>query len=272
MKPVSNTAFYCCGIRMWDAERKNPACGDIFAKKFMDDRGIHILEEFKSETRPNAANVARHRIIDDVLRDWLASDPALRVVSIGAGFDSRAYRLQGGVWVELDEPPLIAYKNLRLPVEECPNELHRIAIDFGADALESKLALYTKVDSVVIVIEGVFMYLKPEAVAALLRTLQRLFPRHRLICDLMTGRFFEKYSRPLHEKIERLGASFVFTVESPAEIFLDGGYRLVSSQSIVGRAAELGLLSTPRILIRLFARTAERGYQIYIFEYNSHAT
>ena len=96
MKPISRTAFYCCGVRMQDAERSNPVCGDIYAKAFMNEDGLRILEAFKDETKPNASNVARHRIIDDFLVQELLADPSLCVVIIGAGFDSRAYRLKGG--------------------------------------------------------------------------------------------------------------------------------------------------------------------------------
>ena len=139
MNPISKTAFYCCGVRMQDAERSNPICNDIYAKTFMNDDGLQILEAFKDEPRPNASNVARHRIIDDLLRQELIAHPNLSIVIIGSGFDSRAYRLNGGTWIELDEPQVISYKNERLPVSSCENELHRIPIDFSTESLEEKL-------------------------------------------------------------------------------------------------------------------------------------
>src|SRR5690349_375784 len=113
MNPISKTAFYCCGIRMQDAERQNPVCGDTYAKVFMNDEGLQIFEAFKDETSPNASSVARHRIIDDFLRQELLIHPDLCIILIGAGFDSRAFRLKGGTWIELDEPQVIEYKNER---------------------------------------------------------------------------------------------------------------------------------------------------------------
>ena len=219
MKPISKTAFYCCGVRMQDAERSTPVCGDIYAKTFMNEDGLRILEAFKDETRPNTTNVGRHRIIDDLLRQDLLANPNLLVVIIGAGFDSRAYRLKDGTWVELDEPQVISYKNERLPVSGSENELHRIPIDFSTESLEEKLSSYAHRSPVTIVIEGVFMYLEEEVIRQLLQTLQRLFPQHKLICDLMTRDFFEKYSKTLHEKVTGMGASFKFTVENPETIF-----------------------------------------------------
>jgi O-methyltransferase involved in polyketide biosynthesis len=71
MKPISKTAFYCCGVRMQDAERTDPVCGDTYAKLFMNEDGLQVFDAFKDEQNPNASNVTRHRIIDDFLRDEL---------------------------------------------------------------------------------------------------------------------------------------------------------------------------------------------------------
>ena len=93
MGPISNTAFYCCGIRMRDAESARPVCGDQFAKLFMNEHGMEIYRRFAGERGPNMSNVARARYIDDLLRARLAANPRLQVVLFGCGFDSRAFRL-----------------------------------------------------------------------------------------------------------------------------------------------------------------------------------
>lgn len=267
MKPISQTAFYCCGVRMQDAERDKPVCGDVYAKVFMNEDGLRILEKFKDETGPNSSNVARHRIIDDLLRQELAAHPDLRVVIIGAGFDSRAYRLEGGTWLELDEPQVIAYKNERLPVSDSQNELHRIAIDFSSDSLEDKLSPFAgRGGPVVVVVEGVFMYLEQRAIEQLLHTLPRLFPRHKLICDLMTRKFFEKYGRTMHEKLTGMGATFKFTADNPEEIFVKSGYQRVDRISIVVKSTEFERRKIPKILFRTLLRTLANGYAIYVFE------
>jgi methyltransferase (TIGR00027 family) len=266
MKPISRTAFYCCGVRMQDAERSDPVCGDVYAKVFMNEEGLRILEAFKDETNPNASNVARHRIIDDLLRRELLADPDLRVVIIGAGFDSRAYRLEGGRWVELDEPQVIAYKNERLPASDCGNELHRVAIDFSTDTLEEKLAPFSDRASVAVVIEGVFMYLEEGAIRQLLQALRRLFPRHKLICDLTDREFFESHGQTLHEKLTGLGASFKFTADNPEEVFLENGYALTERISIVEKAVLFESHNIPSDVLEELLPTLPAGYAIYVFE------
>lgn len=267
LKPISKTAFYCCGIRMRDAESARPVCGDTYARLFMNEEGLRILAAFDDEEGPNAGNVARARIVDDILRRELAADPKLQVVIIGAGFDSRAYRLKGGRWVELDEPQVIAYKEERLPASGCENELRRVAIDFATEALEEKLAPFASETRVVVVLEGVLMYLEESAIRELLRTLHKLFPRHMLVCDLLNRRFFEKYGRKIHKKVEDLGAAFKFVVEDPEQVFLESGYRRADKISIVGKSVEFrGGSVVMSLLLKTLLRTVATGYSIYVFE------
>lgn len=261
-------AFYCCGVRMKDAEADNPVCSDKYAKIFMNDEGLQIYEAFKDELEPNASNVARHRIIDDLLRQELSADPNLRIVLIGAGFDTRAYRLKGGKWAELDEPQIITYKNERLPINECNNELQRIPINFSTDSLEQKLLQFSTGAPVVVVIEGVFMYLRKDVIEHLLNTLRHLFGNHKLICDLMSREFLEKYARTLHEKIVQIGASFI-VMDAPHKIFIDSGYRLAENISIVVKAIEFRSIRIPTSLFQMFFRTLSKGYSVYVFEYKS---
>ncbi len=266
MKPISKTAFYSCGVRMEDAERNNSVCSDIYAKFFMNEDGQRILESFKDETSPNATIIARHRIIDDFLRRELVADPDLCVLLIGAGFDSRAFRLDGGKWLELDEPQIIKYKNERLPVANCRNGLHRIPIDFSTDSLEEKLSVFASNSPVVVVIEGVFSYLEEQMIKETLHTLRRLFPHHKLIGDLMNRQFFEEYGKTMHEKLSGLGADFKFTADEPEKIFIENGYNCLEKTSMVKKAIEFGLLKIPKIALENELTTLANGSAIYLFE------
>jgi len=266
MKPISKTAFYCCGVRMQDAERDKPICGDTYAKVFMNEQGLQILDTFKDETRPNASNVARHRLIDDLLRQELLANPNLTIVIIGAGFDTRAFRLKGGTWVELDEPQVITYKEERLPAANSQNELHRISIDFATESLEQKLATFSGRSPVTVVIEGVLGYLEEAAIVKLLETLHHLFPRHRLICDLMTTEFFEKNAGTIHEKLTGMGATFKFTLDNPEEIFLKNGYRQLETIPVIEKAVLFEAGEIPPEVWQTVQPTLPQGYSIHVFE------
>ena len=264
--PVSRTAYYCCGVRMLDAETKHPVVNDRYAVRFMNEEGMKTFNAFRKFKAPNASNIARHRIADDILRDFIHKHDDPTIIIIGAGFDSRAYRLTGGDWIELDEPHLIEYKNEKLPIAVCKNSLTRIPIRFEDESINDKLIHYASRKSVIIVVEGVLMYLTEETVKSLLDTLVKLFPTHEFVCDLMTKKFFDKYGYKIHHKINDLGATFSFIIDEPKSIFIDKGYQLISKTSTVMRAVELKILNIPAFILRWFMKPLIEGYAIYHFK------
>lgn len=270
---ISNTAFYCCGIRMEDAMRKNPVCNDQYARRFMNERGLEIFEPFRSETMSNITNVTRCRIIDDILREEIYNNVNTTIITIGAGFDTRPYRLQGGKWIELDEPQVIDYKNEKLPVSECKNYLERIPINFSRESLIDKLKIADNNEPAIIVIEGVFMYLEPENILKTIKALQSRFPEHVLLCDLMNKRFFEKFARKIHVKLVETGGTFTTRPEKPAEIFISNHYIETDHIPINRHARELGIykdiLNIPLFVSRIIGLLMKGldGYAIHRFHF-----
>ena len=190
--PISRTAYYTLGVRAWDAKQPKPLCGDSFASAFMNAEAEQIWGQFKDLQKPNSANAARHGIIDEHLSMELAADPTAQVIVIGAGFDTRAFRLTGGRWVEVDEPSIITCKETRLPAAGAPNPLTRVPIAFAHESIVERLAAHSGKDTTHVVVEGVLMYLTHAEHRELLQSLQQLFPRHFIYCDLMRQSFFER--------------------------------------------------------------------------------
>ena len=264
--PISRTAYYTLGVRAWDASQPKPVCGDSFAKNFMNEEAQNVWREFKDLLMPNASNAARHAIIDTYLRDALSVASDSQIVIIGAGFDTRAFRIKGGAWIEVDELAIITYKESRLAASKAHNTLTRISIDFATDSLSDRLTPFKKPGTAHIIIEGVLMYLTHEQRRRLISDLKNLFPKHIIYCDLMRQSFFEKYGRPIHEKIIALGASFKDMSEHPENLFLDNGYKMLSCVSIPLYAARNARIGIPPFVIRYFLKTLRDGYQICRFE------
>ncbi len=265
---ISRTAFFCCGIRAQDAESANPICGDTYADDFMTDEGRSILARFATTgQRRNVSNVVRARMIQDDIGTRLRRNPELQVVNIGAGFDSRAYRLTGGNWLEFDEPAIIEHKESCVPSSTCPNPLRRIAVDFSAGELSDALSRHCDPTAeTLVVIEGVFMYLERSEVIDLLEAVAETLPRHALICDLMDKTFFDKHVGELHDQIVALGSEFKFLEDRPEKVFLDNGYlQQRKPVSIVGRANELGAVFAPAILLGTVMKSLRDGYRIHTF-------
>jgi len=81
----------------------------------------------------------------------LQKTPRLRVVLLGAGFDTHAFRLTCGRWIEIDEPAL---EESKLPASGAPNRLERIGVDFAQDSIADKLAPWAGESPVTVVMEG----------------------------------------------------------------------------------------------------------------------
>jgi O-methyltransferase involved in polyketide biosynthesis len=202
----------------------------------------------------------------------LAKDVRTTVVTIGAGFDTRPYRLTGGRWIEIDEPAIIEYKNERLPLAECPKPVSRIPIVFSTESLASRLDTIANHGPVVVVVEGVFMYLEPVAIEATLAAICGRFRRHTLLCDLMNRRFFERFAQSVHAKLMAAGGTFTARPDDPVALLRKHDYVETERIPIFGRAAELGVLwdrvgipaPVAWLMLNVFARDL-RGYAVHRF-------
>ncbi len=266
MEQIAKTAYYCCGVRAADAKRDQPLCGDTIAGRFMTGEGEEIFARFKDLKGPNLFNVLRHRIIDDWLKERLRDTPDLRIVLLGAGFDTRAFRFPGGRYVEIDQPEIIAAKEAKLPASAAPNPLARVAIEFSAEALAEKLAPWRGEHPVVVVMEGVAFYLKKTELRKTLNTLVTTFPRHVLMCDLATAPFVRQHCDWLKLWVEELGGHLGEPFDDPAAAVMASGYRERARISLADRARELGKLPIPSLLYNTVLRGLQTGYQVYRFE------
>lgn len=266
MDAVGQTAYYCCGVRAADAASGKPVCGDQYAQRFMTEEGRAAFAPFAGLTTPNASNATRARLIDDLLRARLRDDPRQKIILMGAGFDTRAYRLGGGDWVEFDQPELLARKTSLLPISECPSPLTRVGVDFSHDVLARKLAPFKGTPHALVVLEGVSMYLTPEQQKQTLAALAAAFPGHTLICDLMSARFANRVASSFRAILRGLGTDFAAQRDDPRQTFLEAGYVAEQRLSILGRARELGAVRIPGFLFNTVLRTLRDGYCVHVFK------
>lgn len=264
--PVARTAYYCCTLRADDAALAKPVCGDTLAERFVDDHTRRELAPLLALSKPAASNVARHRLIDDLLRRRLAERPETRVIVLGAGFDTRAFRLEGGRWWEVDDPQLLALKEERLPASTAPNPLVRVTFAFREESLATRLAPLAGDDRAVVVLEGVSMYLEDDVLARIAETVREALPQATLIADLMTARFARTWSRDLRRELARLGATYGDRGEHPRRIIERAGYRAAERHSIAGRARAAGTLRLPGLLFHTVLRGVRDGYAVWVFE------
>lgn len=265
IQPLPLTAFYCCALRAADAASANPVCGDDLAARFIDDETLARLQPALSFSKPAASNVARHRIIDDIIRGALKKNRDLRIILLGAGLDTRAFRIQGGRWWEFDDAALFALKEARLPARTALSPLTRTAIDFSRDDLHDFLAPLAGNEEALVVLEGVSMYLPIDVLTKTAATIRASLPRAAVVCDLMSPAFRERFSKPLYRELGRLGAHFALNPTHPRSAFEGVGYSAKEVVSIVGRAREAGTLRVPRWLFNSLLRELRDGYAVWTF-------
>ncbi len=112
----------------------------------------------------------RERVIDEFLKACL-NEGMTQVVLLGAGFDTRPYRIpeMGSARVfEVDHPATQAEKRARLQkaVDPLPSNVTYVAIDFNTQTLEDRLLSegYDEHVQTLFIWQGVIMYLTPEGV------------------------------------------------------------------------------------------------------------
>jgi methyltransferase (TIGR00027 family) len=153
------SAFLSCGLRLAAGLARIPGIYNLFAG-IIDRRW------------PGAgtSGIARTRVLDDLTIKALSSG-ATQVVLLGAGFDSRPYRLAGmertGVY-EVDHPGTSARRQsiIKGLFGFIPTNVKFVPLDFNKDELDIRLneAGFDFACQTIIIWEGVSSYLSPEAV------------------------------------------------------------------------------------------------------------
>ncbi len=149
----------------------------------------HLVPRFIDNRWPGvrASVVARTRLIDEAIIAALGEHTE-QLVILGAGFDSRAYRLPGlrGTTVfEVDHPDTQAAKRRALGrvISVLPKHVRFVPIDFNRQELRSVMpaAGYRESARTFIVWEGVTNYLTEAAVDAILTWCARASPGSRVL-------------------------------------------------------------------------------------------
>lgn len=183
--------------------------------------------------------VARHRWLDDALLDALPT--VEQVVILGAGYDTRAWRLAAAlgdrpVW-EVDHPATAARKRARLPAAGLdPARVRAVTVDFRHQRLVDRLAEagFPRGRPTFFTWEGVTMYLSRAEVLATLRDLAALGgPGSTVALDLWTPAegLFGAAERLGGRALELLGEPLRFGLPPHAVpvLFAEAGWELAEA-------------------------------------------
>ena len=170
------------------------------------------------------AQICRTRFIDDAVQAALSQGIA-QVVILGAGFDTRPYRLAGMERVkvlEVDLPSVQEDKKKRLQKHfgRLPEQVTFVPIDFDTQSLEAVLTgtAFDPSRPVVFVWEGVTQYLSEEAVRRTLAFVGKSAPGGILVFTYVLKSIIERHSdipgaEKLMEVVAKRGAPWLFGLE-----------------------------------------------------------
>jgi O-methyltransferase involved in polyketide biosynthesis len=155
----------------------------------------------------------RAKKLDAVARAFLAEHGNGVILHLGCGLDSRFWRVDDGQveWYDLDMPPVIELRRQFYAEQERYHLLASSVTD-----LDWTNAVATVNRPVLIVAEGLLMYLDEANVKRLFLRLREVFPGCRLIADVfsrMTARSAAK-----HPSLKQTGASLGWGIDEPREL------------------------------------------------------
>lgn len=174
---VSDTARWVAYYRGVETFRPNAIFKDPLAVRLAGEKGRAIASRANKYMGNGWPIVARTKAIDDLILDCVARG-CDGVLNLAAGLDTRPYRLAlppSLPWIEADFPGIIDEKNAVLANETPRCRLQRVGVDLS-DTQTRRAFLEEAIGDrkrVLVLTEGLVMYLDEATVRALSRDLRR---------------------------------------------------------------------------------------------------
>ncbi len=189
LSTLSKTLFIPLTVRAEESVKPNPTV--------IDKKAVEILRQCDaSKALTDGGNIAAHgilartQVIDAEVRRCLAEHPHAVIINLGAGLDTRFFRLDNGTvcWYDLDLPEVIALRSRFIPESERLRFLSRSVLD-AAWPQEIKR---TDGEKVLIIAEGLLMYFDQSEVKTIFRMLSQAFPGADMLFDVVHTYFVGK--------------------------------------------------------------------------------
>jgi methyltransferase (TIGR00027 family) len=233
LEAVAKTALWTAAARARESARPDRLFHDPLAQLLAGDEGRRLLTHFHTERAPSDGNpflAIRTRWFDDFLARTVR--PGCQVVALGAGLDTRAFRLSwpaGVVLFELDQPELLAFKADRLRGQRGGGRCARreVPVNLGDDWVRHlRDAGYAADRYTVWFAEGLLFYLSDEdAWDVLNRAVRMSAPGSHLAVDLIgTGVFHFPYTREFLRRLDEAGSPWRFGTDEPGRFVAGTGW------------------------------------------------
>jgi len=263
LRNISDTALWVAMYRAQETERPDPLFRDPFARRLAGERGEQVLHLLSSAAEGRSwPFVTRTVVIDRFIEERVRHGTDL-VLNLAAGLDTRPYRMALPAslrWVEVDLPPLLAYKEEILRGETPSCALERVALD-AAD-VEARRQLFTRLGreckSGLVITEGLVIYLTREQVGALAADLAAAGGFRHWIVDISSPGLKRMIEKQIGAQLSQARAPLQFAPEEGSAFFEPYGWEAEEVRSTIKEARRLGRLSFFLRLISLLPESKGR--------------
>lgn len=158
------------------------------------------------DTAMHSGVIARTIVLDRMTKEWLASHPGAVVVNIACGLDTRCYRMEGFChWYNLDLPETMAVRESLLPERGMISQIAMSAMDDWGNEIKEQNT------PVLIIIEGLTMYLSEADVQRIFRVISRRFEKATVFAETMNPMIVKRFKE---KSIEGSNAKFSWGVKN----------------------------------------------------------
>jgi methyltransferase (TIGR00027 family) len=260
---VADTARWIAAYRAQETEKPDAIFRDPYARMFAGDAGSSMAGFGRSARSAAWAMITRTAVFDELIMREVTAGGCDCVLNLGAGLDTRPQRLalpSGLRWIEVDLPEMIAYKTESLAGVPSACGLERIAMDLSNEV--ARRELFARIDAqskrVLVVSEGLTVYLSEESVASLGRDLYAC-PNFALwLIDQASPAILEFMRRGYHKGLEAANAPMLFGPESGLAFHAAQGWKPREVRDMIGEARRLRREMPNAWLLRMFGMLRAR--------------
>lgn len=227
---VSDTARWVAVYRAMETERPDAIFRDPYARRLAGDRGEAIMRGMPRGRQMSWPMVVRTAVMDELIMRCITRDGVDCVLNLAAGLDARPWRLDLPAalrWIDVDHPVMIDLKLGELAGETPRCRYEGVRLDL-AD-LPARAALFTRVGAaarkVLVLTEGLLIYLPPQAVGELARDLARQPGFALWIMDLASPALLKMMAKSWGKVVAAGNAPFRFGPAENTAFFAPFGWK-----------------------------------------------
>jgi methyltransferase (TIGR00027 family) len=251
IKDIADTAFFVAAQRAIETERHDSYFQDPLAEVLAGERGMEIMQSI-GQDYSRISIVLRTCLIDRLVQELVTRENIDTVINLGAGFDTRPYRLslpKGLHWIEVDLPEVLAYKENQLLGNEPKCSLELIKLDLTD--ISARNALFHQIgiraNRALVLTEGVVGYLTPSEVEALSIDLNSQAYIHYWLLEIMSPFGLATAQTTYDRYFSHSKVTMNFAPEEGIDFFLRQGWQKSHSYSYWDEAEAFGLNNADKL-------------------------